>query len=90
MKFINTNDVYRDPYTSELVQPNTSSSTRGVIQVNIKEVDITVELQARVSNSAPWFTVKEYTEDTIEEIVLAPSFRVVTTGHAEVWLVETR
>lgn len=92
MQFTHDGEDYTVAYTSDTITPNTSSSTRGVVQVNIpeNEEDITVTLQAKVTQDAPWFNIKEYADDTIEEIVLAPRFRVITTGAALVWLVETR
>lgn len=92
--------VFEDPagnytggYTSLVVTPvfaaSTSNNTRGVFQVDV-EVAGPVSLQMRISEDANWVEVAEYTQDTVEEIVLANFMRVVVTGDAKAWLGETR
>ena len=81
---------YVGGYTSSVVKGNlnhNSNQPRGVIQVDITSG--TVDLQMRLTDEAPWFTIKTYTTDTVEEVVLAPQMRVVASADAEVWLAET-
>jgi archaeosine-15-forming tRNA-guanine transglycosylase len=81
---------YVGGYTSSVVKGNSndnSNQPRGVIQVDITTG--TVDLQMRLTDEAPWFTIKSYTADTVEEVVLAPQMRVVASADAEVWLAET-
>jgi archaeosine-15-forming tRNA-guanine transglycosylase len=66
--------------------PN-SNNRRGAIQVDITSG--TVDLQMRLVDEAPWMTVKTYSADTVEEVVLAPQMRVVASDSAEVWIAET-
>lgn len=47
-----------------------------------------VTLEARLSNDAPWLPLKTWSEDSIEELVLAFQLRVVVTDEAKVWLGE--
>ena len=63
------------------------NNPRGVFQVSITTGD--VNLQMRVDDAAPWFTVKTYSTSTVEEIVIAPQMRVVATANAEAWVSET-
>jgi len=81
---------YTGGYTSSVVKGNlndNSNQPRGVIQVDITTG--TVDLQMRLTDEAPWFTIKSYTADTVEEVVLAPQMRVVASADAEVWIAET-
>jgi len=81
---------YTGGYTSSVVNANAnpnSNNRRGAIQVDITSG--TVDLQMRLVDEAPWFTVKTYSVDTVEEIVLAPQMRVVATDSAQVWIAET-
>jgi hypothetical protein len=43
----------------------------------------------RLTDEAPWFEVKNYSADAVEEVVLAPQMRVVATDTAECWIAET-
>ena len=85
--------TYTGGYTSEMLestnQNHRSNATRGVVQANV-EVAGSVSLQMRLTDAARWIEVAVYTEDTIEEVVLANFMRVVVTGDAQVWLGETR
>ena len=85
-------DDYTGDYISEVVKGNynnNSNQTRGVIQVNIPTT-ANVELQMRLDTAAPWFTIKTYTADAIEEVVLANEMRIsVTGGIAVAWISET-
>ena len=91
--FVDPAGTYTGGYTSHMVQPTFENSsaniTRGVIQANV-EADGSVSLQMRLTEEARWIEVSIYTQDTIEEIVLANFMRVVVTGAAKVWLGETR
>jgi archaeosine-15-forming tRNA-guanine transglycosylase len=81
---------YTGGYTSSVVKGNfnnNSNQPRGVVQVDITSG--TVSLQMRLSDDAPWFDVKDYSADTVEEVVLAPQMRVVATADAECWIAET-
>jgi archaeosine-15-forming tRNA-guanine transglycosylase len=81
---------YVGGYTSSVVKGNlndNSNQPRGVIQVDITTG--TVDLQMRLTDEAPWFSVKTYDADTVEEIVIAPQMRVVVSDTAECWLAET-
>jgi archaeosine-15-forming tRNA-guanine transglycosylase len=81
---------YTGGYTSNVVKGNlndNSNQPRGVIQVDITSG--TVDLQMRLTDEAPWFSVKTYDADTVEEIVIAPQMRVVVSDTAECWLAET-
>ena len=89
-KFATADDSYTGGYTSLVVRGNEqrmSNQPRGVIQVDITTG--TVDLQMRLDDTAPWFTVKTYSADTVEEVVIAPYMRVVATDTAEVWIAET-
>jgi archaeosine-15-forming tRNA-guanine transglycosylase len=82
--------TYTGGYTSNVVKGNlndNSNQPRGVIQVDITSG--TVDLQMRLTDEAPWFSVKTYDADTVEEIVIAPQMRVVVSDTAECWLAET-
>lgn len=96
----NTTKLFVDPagnytggYTSLVVTPvfaaSTANITRGVIQADVEAAG-SVSLQMRVSKDARWVEITVYTEDTIEEAVLANYMRVVVTGDAKVWLGETK
>lgn len=91
--FVDPAGDYTGGYTSLVLKPtfaaSTANITRGVIQADV-EVAGPVSLQMRVSPDARWIEVAVYTEDTIEEIVIANEMRVVVTGDAQVWLGETR
>jgi len=81
---------YSGGYTSNVVKGNyndNSNQPRGVIQVDITTG--TVDLQMRLTDEAPWFSVKTYDADTVEEVVIAPQMRVVVSDTAECWLAET-
>jgi archaeosine-15-forming tRNA-guanine transglycosylase len=81
---------YTGGYTSNVVKGNlndNSNQPRGVIQIDITTG--TVDLQMRLTDEAPWFSVKTYDADTVEEIVIAPQMRVVVSDTAECWLAET-
>jgi archaeosine-15-forming tRNA-guanine transglycosylase len=81
---------YTGGYTSAVVNGNSndnSNEAHGVVQVDITSG--TVDLQMRLSDDAPWFTVKTYSASVVEEVVLAPQMRVVVTADAECWLAET-
>lgn len=96
----NTSSIFEDPngtytggYTSKMKSANfknhMSNATRGVIQADI-ETESSVSLQMRVDVDARWVEVAVYTEDTIQEIVMANYMQVVVTGSAKVWLGETK
>ena len=88
-KFIDGTDGLYDGYTSDVIMPDTSGNNqRGVVQVDITTG--TLDLQARVASDAPWVTLKTYAADALEEVVLAPYFRVVASDAAVAWLVETK
>jgi archaeosine-15-forming tRNA-guanine transglycosylase len=81
---------YSGGYTSNVVRGNlndNSNQPRGVIQIDITTG--TVDLQMRLTDEAPWFSVKTYDADTVEEVVIAPQMRVVVSDTAECWLAET-
>jgi len=87
-KFSST--TYTGGYTSDVIKANAnpnSNQRRGAIQVDITSG--TVDLQMRLVDEAPWMTVKTYSADTLEEVVLAPQMRVVASDAAEAWLAET-
>ena len=89
-RFATSDGVYSGGYTSLVVEGNAnenSNQPRGVIQVDITSG--TVDLQMRCSEDAPWYTVKTYSADIVEEVVIAPYMRVVATDTAECWLAET-
>lgn len=90
-KFATADGVYTGGYTSLVVKGNEqrmSNQPRGVIQVDITSG--TVDLQMRLQDDAPWFTVKTYSADTVEEVVIAPQMRVVASDSADCWLAETQ
>ena len=88
-KFIDGTDGAYDGYTSDVFMPDTSGDNqRGLIQVQITSG--TLDLQARAANDAPWVTLKSYDADAMEEVVLAPYFRVVASNAAVAWLVESK
>jgi archaeosine-15-forming tRNA-guanine transglycosylase len=81
---------YSGGYTSNVVRGNlndNSNQPRGVVQIDITSG--TVDLQMRLTDEAPWFSVKTYDADTVEEVVIAPQMRVVVSDTAECWLAET-
>lgn len=88
-KFIDSTDGLYNGYTSDVILPDTSGNNqRGVFQVSI--TDGTVDLQARAASDAPWATLKSYSADALEEVVLAPYFRIVASNNAVAWLVESK
>lgn len=91
-KFESPDDSYTGGYTSKVLQPAhrdlAVDMTRGIIQVHI--VSGSVELQARLHKDAPWHVLKTWTEDSIEELVLANQLRVVVSDEAHCWLGEVR
>jgi len=81
---------YTGGYTSDTIKGNeydSSNEPRGVLQIVVTAGS--AELQMRLVDEAPWVTIKSYTVDTVEEIVIAPQMRVVATDSAEVWVAET-
>ena len=95
-KFIDPAGNYTGGYTSNMIEANQaahrSNATRGVIQADV-EANSSVSLQMRLTVSSRWIEVAVYTEDTIEEVVMAKFTRVVVsgaTGAATVWLGETK
>lgn len=89
MKFLDSSDGLYNGYTSDVIMPNVSGNNqRGVVQVSITSG--TIDLQARAASEAPWVTLKTYSADALEEVVLAPFFRVVASGEATAWLAETK
>lgn len=89
MKFIDPTDGLYDGYTSDVLMPNTSGNNqRGIVQVRV--LNGTLQLQAKIDEAAPWALLKTYSASAIDEVVLAPYFRVVATGEAQAWLVETK
>lgn len=88
-KFVDSTDGTYNGYTSDVIQPNLSGNNqRGVVQVQITTG--TLDLQAKADSAAPWFTIKTYSTDALEELVLAPYVRVVATEEAVAWLVESK
>ena len=79
-------------YVSDIIHGNAnnnSNNTRGVFQITIPTTG-SVNLEMRLSDDAPWFTIKTYTADAIEEVVLANEMRIsVTGGIAVAWISET-
>ncbi len=89
-KFIDPDGNYTGGYTSKTLKPTAAShrsvQTRCVIQVKITSG--TLLLQMRLTPDAPWFSVKEYSVDTVEEMVLANEMQVIASADAEAWLGE--
>jgi len=77
--------LYTGGYTSNIRHPNTArgSNQRGIIQVIITTQGDTVDFQGKVHPDAPWVTVKSYSANTIEEAVLMPHMRVVTSAASD-------
>lgn len=87
-KFIDSTDGLYNGYTSDVQMPNTSGNNqRGIVQVSITTG--TVDLQARITSDAPWVTLKTYSADALEEVVLAPYWRVIASDEAVAWLEST-
>ncbi len=90
-QFIDPAGLYTGGYTSHMLQSTDKKLmcfiTRGVIQVQLTSG--TVQLQMRLSTDAPWFTVRTYDTDMIEEIVISNFLQVVVSDAAVVWLGET-
>jgi len=91
--FIDPADLYTGGYTSNMIEANSvnhrSNATRGVVQADVEPAG-SVSLQMRLTVESRWVEVAVYTEDTIEEVVMAKFTRVVVTGDARVWLGETK
>ena len=89
-KFVDPDGTYTGGYTSQVLEPvfanHKSNQTRGVVQVMISSGS--VDLQMRLSTEADWLTVKSYTSNAIEEVVLANYMRVVVSADATCWLGE--
>jgi archaeosine-15-forming tRNA-guanine transglycosylase len=88
-KFATSDNVYTGGYTSLEVLGNYNDDSkigRGVVQIHITTG--TVDLQAKLTAAGPWTTIKNYTASTIEEIVIAPYFRVVVSDSAECFYAE--
>jgi len=88
-KFTTADGVYTGGYTSLEVVGNyrdESKIGRGVVQIHITAG--TVDLQSKLTEEAPWTTIKNYTTSTIEEIVIAPYFRVVASDSAVCYYAE--
>lgn len=88
-KFIDSTDGLYNGYTSDTIMPDTSGNNqRGIVQVSVTSG--TLDLQARADSSAPFVTLKTYSADALEEVVLAPYFRVIASDEATAWLVESK
>ena len=88
-KFIDSTDGLYNGYTSDVIMPDTSGNNqRGVFQAEVTTGQI--DLQARAASDAPWVTLKTYDASAMEEVVLAPYFRVVASDAAVAWLVESK
>jgi len=88
-QFTTADGVYTGGYTSLEVTGNYNDDSkigRGVVQINITTG--TVDLQAKLTEAAPWTTIKNYTVSTLEEIVIAPYFRVIASDSAECFYAE--
>lgn len=89
-KFIDPDGTYVGGYTSQVLEPvfanHKSNQTRGVVQIDVSSGS--VDLQMRLSEEASWITVKNYTANAIEEVVLANYMRVVVSADATCWLGE--
>jgi len=88
-KFATSDNAYTGGYTSLEVLGNYNDDSkigRGIVQIHITAG--TVDLQAKITAAAPWTTIKTYTESTIEEVVIAPYFRVVASDSAECFYAE--
>jgi hypothetical protein len=82
-KFATSDNVYTGGYTSLEVTGNYNDDSnigRGVVQIHITQGH--VDLQAKLTEEAPWTTIKNYTSSTVEEVVIAPYFRVVASSEA--------
>jgi hypothetical protein len=88
-KFATSDNVYTGGYTSLEVIGNYNDDSkigRGVVQIHITQGH--VDLQAKLTAAGPWTTIKNYTSSTIEEVVIAPYFRVVVSAAAECFYAE--
>ena len=88
-RFITADGVYTGGYTSQELTGNYKDESRigrGVVQIHITAG--TVDLQAKLTADAPYTTIKSYTASTLEEIVIAPYFRVVVSDSAECFYAE--
>lgn len=87
-QFVDPDDLYTGGYTSEILESpdvgNQAFQTRGVIQVEITTGE--VELEMRLTPTAPWLSVATYTADAIEEFVMAKFMRIVASGSARAWV----
>lgn len=89
-KFKSTTGSYSGGYTSYILEPTHKDlsvhMTRGIIQIHV--ISGNVSLEVRLHREAPWFVLKEWTVDAIEELVLANQLRVVVSDEAHCWLGE--
>jgi hypothetical protein len=88
-KFTTSDNTFTGGYTSLEVLGNYNDDSkigRGVVQIHITTG--TVDLQAKLTEGAPWTTIKNYTASTIEEVVIAPYFRVIASDSAECFYAE--
>jgi hypothetical protein len=94
----NSSRIFEDPggsYTGGYVSnellatssAHSSNETRGVVQVHI--LAGTVDFQMRIHFDAPWLTLKTFTADSIEEVVIGSYMRVIVSDSARVWLGQT-
>jgi hypothetical protein len=89
-KFADPTEAYM-AYTSELVFPNEGAA--GFHQTCLVQVELdsgTLTIQGRVSDEAPWVTLKTYTASGMDYLHNAPEMRVQSSGQAKAWLAETR
>ena len=91
-QFIDPAGTYTGGYTSNMLESNFKSSssnqTRAVIQVKVPTGSL--DLQMRLTIDAPWVTVRTYTSDIIEEVVLANFTQIIVSANAKAWLGETK
>jgi hypothetical protein len=88
-KFATSDNTFTGGYTSLEVNGNYNDDSkigRGVVQIHITTG--TVDLQAKLTSAGPWTTIKNYTASTIEEVVIAPYFRVIASDSAECFYAE--
>jgi len=78
-KLFNTTDNTTS-YTSEEVKFETRGNRTGVFQANVSSGD-SITLQSRIDNTFDWADIVTVADaNEIQEVILAPYFRVVVTN----------
>jgi hypothetical protein len=83
-RLVSPNGLYNASYTSEVL--NTGFGVgQGVVQVDLAGAT-SITIQGRMSEEAPWFTLKIFTAAAIEQLALPFFIRAVSVGGGQAWV----